>query len=99
MTIQAAVNAAKNEPDFHLRVEYYLVKAAIAITTEATNTPLHAERLALAKLILASEGSHTGRFALAVVTNATVLAAANHAAVPDGDIEFVVNSIYNSFIA
>lgn len=99
MTILQAVAAAKGEPDFRDRVEFYTVKAAIAATTESTGTALHTERVALARSILLSPGSKVTAFALGVITNSTIMSYASHSLVPDGDIEFVVNSIYNSYIS
>lgn len=98
MTILQAVDAAKNQPDFRNRVEFYMVKAAISVTTEASGTAFHIQRQSLAEQILASAESHVTRFALGVITNPTILGYASHSVVPDGDIEFVVNSIYNSYL-
>ena len=97
MTIIQAHFAAYSEPDFRSRVEYLVVKAAVAVTTESPLTENHAERLVLAHLILDGSLGYVTRFALGALTNPTLLAANNHAAITDNDLEFTINSIYNSF--
>jgi hypothetical protein len=84
---------------FFSRVWFFIVKAAIAISSENPATPLHAERIALSREILQEQIEWSDRFSVAVVTNATILSAANLDSVPDGDVEFVVNSVYNAFLA
>lgn len=98
MTIVEARRAAYTEPDFRARVEFFVVKAAVAVTAENPVTALHAERQALAEQILASPESHVTRFALAAMTNATLLAAVSHSAITDNDLEFTVNSVYDAMV-
>lgn len=89
---------AKTDQNFQMRVEYFVVAAAIASTTESVSGSLHAQRVALAKNILNNSALYAPKFGLAVMSNSTLLAATDLSAIPDGDIQFVVNSIYNSFL-
>jgi diacylglycerol kinase family enzyme len=81
--------------DFRRRVKYFMTKAALSILDEATNAAFHYQREALARTILTSVESKLQVFIFAVISNATIAAAANLAAVPDGDIEFVITNAWN----
>ena len=85
---------------FQDRVNYYLNKAAIAVMAEAANTASHQNRVFYSRKILGG-GINMQDIAIDVATNATIAAEAVLAttpdyAVPDSDIEFVVNSLFNA---
>lgn len=87
-SMTVAINGA-----FQDRVRYFLVKAAVAVMAEAGNTAGHALRVTYANAVLAGSAPITP-VSVAVTTNATV-AAAGFAAT-DGDLEFVVNSLFSA---
>lgn len=89
---------APNDDDFLARVRFCMVKAAVAVKNEDPATEQHAARVALATTILNNAEPLAARFALAVMTNATLLAAATFAAIPDGDLEFATNEVYSAFL-
>lgn len=97
MTALQAAQAA-DDADFVDRNMHFAVKAAVAISTEAENTARHGERLQLSRQIIANPEMLAKRFALVVMTNPTLFAAVNFAAISDGDLEFTVNSVYNSLL-
>ena len=83
---------------FQLKVNYALTVAAINVMAEAANTASHTQRVALAKQILA--GGFPSAAYYGVLTNSTVAAEENSALagqnIPDADIQFAVNSIFNA---
>ena len=83
--------------DFQNTVKYFMQKAAIAVMSESDATANHAARLNFARKILSGQAS-IYEFAFAVVTNATI---GGHIdvpeAIPDADLEFTVNSMYDAF--
>lgn len=83
---------------FMQRVNYALTVAAVGVMIEAANTASHAQRVVFAKQILA--GGFPGSAYYSVLTNATIAAESNSAsagqAIPDADIQFAVNSIFNA---
>lgn len=86
-------------PEFQQRVGYWLMSAAVAVYAEAGTTPGHAARTAYA-IKVANGQANLQSAALAVLTNATIAAEAvkTNAAgngIPDGDIQFAVNSLWN----
>lgn len=81
---------------FQKKVKYYMQKAAIAVIGEDNTTAGHAERLAYAKKVLDGEAS-VYEFAVGVVTNTTISGKIDSATDYDGDLEFVVNSMFNDF--
>lgn len=87
--------------NFQTRVQYAMMVAAVNVYSEATNTVGHPARLAYAKQVFA--GSFNIMFAcMMVLTNSTIAAEAVLAttpgfAIPDGDIQFAVNSLWNDF--
>lgn len=89
---------AHNE-DFRRRVAYALTVAAIAAYNEAGTVSNHTLRAAFAVKVLASQFDLHGAV-LGVLTNSTIAAESNSATtgngVPDTDIQFAVNSIYNA---
>lgn len=84
------------------RIEYYRLKAAIAVMAEDAQTANHAERVTYAKKIIEG-GDNISGYSLAVATNSTIQAAIIVATgapgwdVTDNDIEFTVNSLFNAF--
>lgn len=88
---------------FQSRVDYFLKKAAIAVMAEDVGTANHAERIVFARTAL------DGRvriydFALGVTTNPTLATTIGtsdestaNAAIPDNDLEFIVNSIFTAY--
>lgn len=88
-------------PNFQARVYYAMMTAAVNVYSEATNTAGHAQRRNLALQVF-SGSFGVGTMCLAVLTNATIAAEAVLAttpdyAIPDGDIQFAVNSLWNDF--
>lgn len=97
VALQAATGVVYDE-SFRARVRFFVTKAAVAATTEAASAYVnHLSRVDLAKQILQNPSAYEGQFALAIMTNPTNLAKATLADVVDNDIEFSVNSIYDSF--
>jgi len=90
---------ADQDTDFVNRIKYFAVKAAVAVTTEDPRTAKHSERDAFARFILMNPVEAGRRFALVVMTNSTLFAASDFAAITDGDLEFTVNSVYNSLLS
>lgn len=85
---------------FQSRCQYALIVAAIDVMSEANTTGGHAQRLEYAKQVLQAQVSLVV-VAMAVLTNATIGAEAVAAttpgyAIPDSDIQFAVNSIFNA---
>lgn len=98
MTALQATRFAEGDADFRARVEYYMIKAAIAVTTEATSGTNHVDRAILARNILASPSRYLTSFALSVLTNPTLFAASSASTILDSDLEFALNSVYDSFV-
>lgn len=94
MALIDALNTAYSD-DFRWKVNHFFYKAAVAIMAEPATTPHHAERAALANHILQG-GFNVNTGVVAVLTNPAIEAklSANQSA--DGDLEFVVNSLYNA---
>jgi len=92
-----AVQAAGNLSD---RVSFFVVKAAIAVMYEDNTTANHPERVAFAESVLIS-GYDIMQYTYSVLSNPTVLAgldlSEDDLSVGDGDIEFIVNSVFNAF--
>jgi len=85
---------------FQQRIKYALMSAAVNIYSEATSTTGHAARGVLASQVI--QGSYNAASVpLAVLTNTTIageatLASAPDYGIPDGDIQFAVNSLWNA---
>jgi pyruvate carboxylase len=89
-----------NNGNFQLRVAYAMQVAAVAIYNEAPTATGHAARAAMATRVLNGE-FNVQAAAAAVLTNATIAAEANinttpGYGIPDGDIQFAVNSNWNA---
>lgn len=83
---------------FQQRVNYALTVAAVNVMAEAANTVSHTQRVAFAKQILS--GGFPNAAYYGVLTNGTIAAEENSASaaqnIPDADIQFAVNSIFNA---
>jgi hypothetical protein len=99
MSASANAQTVADNGDFSSRVRHFLTKAAVSVMSEVGSTPSHAERVIYAKKVLDGTAS-VAQASRAVVTNATIQAAIQLGAadfgVVDGDIEFVVNSLFNA---
>jgi hypothetical protein len=83
------------------RVRYAAIKAAVAVMAESAGTASHTQRVTYAKSVLAGL-IDIFSMSIGVATNPTIFAELNPTAtpnygVPDADIEFTVNSLYNAF--
>jgi hypothetical protein len=101
MPTQSDAMSVSRAPAFQDRVRYAAIKAATAIMAESAGTASHAQRVTYAKSVLAGL-IDIFSLTVGVVTNPTIFAELNPTAtpnygVPDADIEFTVNSLYNAF--
>ena|ERR1700680_2916270 len=85
---------------FQGRCLYALMVAAVNVVAEANNTASHQTRVNYARTVLGG-GANILQVALAVLTNSTIAAEAVAAttpdyAIPDSDIQFTVNSLFNA---
>lgn len=71
------------------------VKAAIAVMNESSATPNHLERVAFARTILTG-GLYSEMAVFAVLSNPVIQQKLEDGISIDGDLEFVINSIYNA---
>ena len=85
---------------FQNRIKYALTQAAVSVYNEASSSTGHTARLAYAVGVIG--GSYNLASAtLAVLTNSTIaaeatLSSAPDFAIPDTDIQFAVNSLWNA---
>ena len=85
---------------FQNRVKYALTQAAISVYNEQSSTTGHAARVAYASGII--QGNYNlASAALAILTNASIAAEATLSSAPDfaisdSDIQFAVNSLWNT---
>ena len=89
------------DANFQLRVGYAMSVAAVNVYAESTGVTGHVLRVEFSRSVF------TGNYnilnaCLMVLTNAAIAAEANVAttpgfAIPDGDIQFAVNSLWNDF--
>lgn len=97
-----ALQIVLNTKDFQPRCRYWLISAAIAVMAEVNTTPGHTLRIAFAQKVLANQYDLPA-FAIACATNPTIAtelatdAAGFGEAVPDGDLQFTVNSLFSAF--
>lgn len=85
-------------PEFQSRVAYAMGVAAAAVYSEVNTTPGHIARAAFA--VKVANGSYSlPAAAMMVLGNSSIAAEANNAvagnAIPDSDIQFAVNSLWN----
>ena len=90
------------DPFFQGRVGYATMVAAINVFSEDPATSNHAQRLAFAENVIKGTGYNIGAVTLAVLSNSTIATEATMtptpgANVPDSDIQFAVNSLWNAF--
>ena len=75
-----------------------LLFAASQVVNEASATPNHTNRVALANAILGNPAGPAGTFAPGLLTNATIAAAAaTPDAITDGDVDFVVAGLFDVY--
>ncbi len=85
---------------FQNRVKYALTSAAVSVYNELSSTTGHTARVAYATGII--QGSYNlAPASLAVLTNTSIAAEATIGsapdfAIPDSDIQFAVNSLWNA---
>lgn len=89
------------DANFQARVNYAMLVAAVNVYAEVATTTGHAQRKAFALLVFFGNYNPVQACAM-VLTNATIAAEAVLAttpsfAIPDGDIQFAVNSLWNDF--
>lgn len=77
---------------FQHRVEVAIVTAAIAVQAEDPQTANHAQRSALAYLVLHSPETYARTMALGVVSNVAITPMST-----DADIQFSVNSMWDAY--
>ncbi len=85
---------------FQNRVKYALTSAAVSVYNEASSSTGHAARVAYAKSVIAGN-YNLAPASLAVLTNSTigseaVLAHPPDFSIPDSDLQFAVNSLWNA---
>lgn len=98
MKIYEAFNASygNDTSGFRSRVEYLIVKSAVAVIAESAGTTNHAARLLLAQNILQCPQSHVTQFALGAMVNPTLLAALTPRSIIDADLEFAINAVFDA---
>lgn len=89
------------DANFQIRVGEAMEVAAVNVYAESPGTTGHGQRKAFALLVFNSNYSPLAACEM-VLTNATIAAEANVAttpgfAIPDADIQFAVNSLWNDF--
>jgi hypothetical protein len=90
---ELSINAA-----FIDRVAVAAVEAAINVTAESTKTANHANRASLARKVLMSPRRWGELMAVAVAVNGTINQKyATGEEIPDGDISFVVASLWDAY--
>lgn len=102
MALASDLMIIANAPGFQGRVKYWLESAAVAVMAEAANTASHGPRVNYAYSILRGSASVL-EVTVAVLTNTTIAGEANVAttansgyAIPDSDIQFAINSLFNA---
>ena len=86
---------------FQQRVKYAMESAAVSVYNEASSTTGHTARVGLATSIIQGNYGILAAAALGVLTNATIAAEATLATapdfgIPDTDLQFAVNSLWNA---
>lgn len=85
---------------FQNRIKYALTSAAVSVFNEASSTTGHTARVAYANAIIAGN-YNLAPAALATLTNASIAAEATLSSapdfhIPDSDIQFAVNSLWDA---
>lgn len=87
------------KPSFQARVNYALTIAAVNVAAEDPGTPNHVARVEFAERVLQGDYSLSGAVN-AVLANTTIAAESTSAergeGIPDGDLQFAVNSIFDA---
>jgi hypothetical protein len=88
------------DANFQGRVQYALIVAAVNVYSELTSTTGHPLRTAMSARVFTQNYS-IQTISLMVLQNATIAAEANVLttpgfAVPDADIQFAINSLWNA---
>lgn len=100
-TASEAVQVA-DQASWQTRVNYYRLKAAIAVVAEDPLTLHHAERVTYAQTLIAGGDNIVG-YSLGVATSASILTNISESAgapdwgITDNDMEFTVNSLFNAY--
>jgi hypothetical protein len=98
-TAANAMQVARNST-FQDRVRFYMTGAARDVMAEVSTTTAHAQRVTYAKSVLAGTADVLD-YAVACVNNATILNEINLGlgdfGIPDSDLAFTVNSLFNAF--
>lgn len=102
MATFAQLGLIVQEPEFQQRVQYAMSVAAVNVYAEGSGVTGHAARAALAICVLNGNFNLSGA-CYGVLTNSTIAAEATIPAsgppagntIPDADIQFAVNSIWN----
>lgn len=81
---------------FQEKVNYYMVKAAIAVMAEEATVEHHEKRVDLASRILRGSFS-VETYALGVTTNETIKGKIDSGQGYDDDLEFTVNSLFTAY--
>lgn len=99
MALFSDIATTAHDETFRRRVVYALTVAAINAYAEAGTVPGHAARAAFATKLLSSQFDVQGAV-WGVLTNSTIageeVSTITGAGVPDADIQFAANSIYNA---
>lgn len=99
MATVTELKAISTNSNWIFRVNYYLIKTAMAVFVEDAGTANHANRLAFARATLKDQ-LNINKYALAVLTNATIAAKADPLQSTDAEIEYAVaTEMYNTFAA
>jgi hypothetical protein len=85
---------------FQRRVNYFVVKAAVAVMNEDPLTANHTERVAFANSVFVSD-YNLEQYTNSILANPTIMSGLTVSdagnGVTDSDLEFVVNSVYDAF--
>lgn len=84
------------DASYQAKIKVALLDAAIDIMAEATTTPQYDRRRELAIDVLRNPDAHVARVALIVAASNETIRAAAPAVPADGDVQFVVNSIWTT---
>lgn len=99
MTSYVDIAQVAQQTQFLGRIRYALYIAAINVYAEDPGTPNHAARAAFAGKVTSGQADLASA-ALSVLTNPSIAAEAApeepNNGIPDGDIQFAMNSVFNA---
>lgn len=95
MDFKAIGNEIAGNDIYKRRVEYALFSAAVNVMSEVNTTPSHAARVTYGAKVLAGQADVRAAV-IASLTNSTLAAANTADSIPDSDIQFAVNSLFNA---